>query len=141
MVISDEIKFPKTTKIDPFKTEQKVKNIDNISAIEKVGDFRRRWTKNKQQQKTPKRGKNLTGGEQKSVREMIAKVNDDLDKQNVLIHLILVKDDEGFSIDVYDCTDNHVCKVIKDININVEDLPLLIRNLELESGLLIDKIL
>ena len=141
MVISDELKFPKTTPVDPFKTETKVKNIDNIPPVEKIGNFRRQWKKNPERKSNEKGKKLLTEEESKTVRSMVEQVNKDLTNHNVLIHLVLTQDDDGFSLDVYDCTDNYVCKVVKDIIINVNDLPVLIRNLQQEAGLLVDTVL
>lgn len=141
MVISDELKFPKTIPVDPFKTEKKIKSVDNIPPVEKIGDFRRRWQKNQERKSNEKGKKHLTEQESKTVRTMVEQVNKDLTSHNVLIHLVLTHDDDGFSLDVYDCTDNHVCKIVKDIVINVEDLPVLIRNLQQEAGLLIDAVL
>lgn len=141
MVISDEVKFPKITPVDPFKTETKVKNVDTVPPVEKIGNFRRQWQKNPERRNKEKGKKLLTEEESKTVRSMVEKVNKDLTSHNVLIHLVLTHDDDGFSLDVYDCTDNHVCKIVKDIIINVDDLPVLIRNLQQEVGLLIDTVL
>ena len=140
MVISDELKFPKTTAVDPFKTETKVKDVDNVPPVEKIGNFRRQWQKNQERKSNEKGKKLLTEEESKTVRSMVDKVNKDLTSHNVLIHLVLTHDEDGFSLDVYDCTDNQVCKIVKDIIINVDDLPVLIRNLQQEAGLLIDTI-
>ena len=141
MVISDEVKFPKTIAVDPFKTETKVKDVDNTPPVEKIGNFRRNWQKNRERRSNEKGKKYLTAEETKTVRTMVEKVNKDLADHKILIHLILTSDDDGFSLDVYDCTDNFVCKIVKDIVINLDDLPILIRNLQQEAGLIVDAVL
>ena len=141
MVISDEVKFPKSIAVDSFKTEPKVKNVDNTPPVEKIGNFRRNWQKNRERKNSEKEKKYLTAEETKTVRTMVEQVNKDLADHKILIHLVLIGDDDGFSLDVYDCTDNFVCKIVKDIVINLDDLPILIRNLQQEAGLIVDAVL
>ena len=39
MVISDEIKFPRPIRVDPYRTEKKVDPIDGLSPVARIGAF------------------------------------------------------------------------------------------------------
>ncbi|HSR37069.1 MAG TPA: hypothetical protein VLL73_07780, partial [Desulfurivibrionaceae bacterium] len=78
--------------------------------------------------------------ETEAVRHLVERVNLSLDDHRILLHLVLVRTDEGYVLDVYDCTGNEACTVVRDFEIAIADLPLLLRNLEEEAGLLIDTI-
>jgi len=59
-------------------------------------------------------------------------------KHQVPIHLGLVRVNDGYEIDIYDCSDNRVCKIIREDGVHLDDLSTLFRNLQEESGILID---
>lgn len=141
MVINDELKFPQIPRTEPFAPERKIDAIDQAAAIERIGNFKKRWENNPERQTFYGSRKRLTAENRKTVQTLVRRVNEDLASQSILIHLLLVQDEEGFYIDVYDCTDQKVCKIINDFAISVEELPLLVRNLLQERGLLVDKTL
>jgi len=141
MVISDEIKFPKPVQVDPFKAERKVEATDAVFPLARVGAFKREWSRRQGQGKRSARARRqLNPDEEGSVRRLVERINNRLEDQRIGLHLVLVKDEDGFALDVYDCTDNIACTVVKDIFVSLEDLPVLLKNLEEEAGLIIDTV-
>lgn len=137
MVISDEIKFPRPIRIDPYRKEKKVDPVDGLSPIARIGAFRRDWQRNKERRQ---RKELLPSPEEASVRRLVQQVNTHLENQNILIHLVLIKGEHGYSIDVYDCTFDDQCAIIGDVAIDLDDLPELLKNLQQEAGILLDTI-
>ncbi|MFA7347067.1 MAG: hypothetical protein WCZ86_04835 [Desulfurivibrionaceae bacterium] len=139
MVISDEIKFPRPIRIDPFRSEKKVDRIDGLTQVARIGAFTREWQRNREERRrqgqTP-----LPASEESSVRRLVEQVNTRLEHQKILIHLVLIKDEHGYSLDVYDCTGNEQCAIIGDVVIDLNDLPVLLKNLQQEAGILLDTI-
>lgn len=89
-------------------------------------------------------GRRMVPLDQASVREvvrLIAQINDQLEIQGTKIHLVLVADDEGFAIDLYDCSDTTVCRSIHDISIGPSDLPILLARLVRQAGIMVDTVL
>ncbi|MDH5297764.1 MAG: hypothetical protein OEV91_01955, partial [Desulfobulbaceae bacterium] len=74
----------------------------------------------------------------KEVRTMIGKANQNLEQQGVPVRLVLIREEEGYAIDVYDCQDDSACRTIGDLLIDLDDLPTLLRNLDREAGILVD---
>lgn len=140
MVISDEIKFPRPIKVDSYKSEKKIDALDGIAPAVRIGAFKKEWQRRKGVERGKREPTFLGFDEERAIRSLIYKINDHLEEQNILIHLVLIKEEDGFTIDVYDCTSGDTCKVIHDIIINVEDVPTLLRNLQQESGILIDTV-
>lgn len=139
MVISDEIKFPRPITVDSYKSEKKVDAVDGITPVIRIGAFKKEWTKRRGGEGSRNPGP-LTAAGEEAIRKLIEQINDHLETQKILIHLVLRKEKEGYSLDVYDCTSNDACSVIHDIIINLEDLPSLLHNLQQESGILIDTV-
>jgi hypothetical protein len=139
MVISDEIKFPRQIRIDPYRSGKKVDRVDGLTPVARIGALTREWQRNKeerrQQGQTP-----LPASEESSVRRLVEQVNTHLEHQKILIHLVLIKDEHGYSLDVYDCTGNEQCAIIGDVVIDLNDLPVLLKNLQQEAGILLDTI-
>ena len=142
MVISDEMKFPPHIHVDPYKDEGGVKSTDMVAPLKRIGDFHREWSRSRQQsgkRKEREKAADLPGGA-KRVRELVEQVNKNLAAQGILLHLVLIRDAEGYMLDVYDCTNEQVATVIRDFVIDIDDLPVLVYKLEHEVGLLIDTV-
>jgi len=75
---------------------------------------------------------------EREVCRLLEQINQQLERQGTMIHLVLVADDGGFAIDLYDCSDQQVCRVIHDISIGINDLPLLLARLTEKVGIMVD---
>jgi hypothetical protein len=139
MVISDEIKFPRPIRIDPYRKEKRVDPIDGLSPVARIGAFTREWQRNREGRRRQEQAL-LPSTEETSVRRMVAQVNTHLENQKIPLHLVLIKDAHGYSLDLYDCSDNEQCSVIGDVLIDLNDLPVLLKNLQQEAGILLDTI-
>jgi chromatin segregation and condensation protein Rec8/ScpA/Scc1 (kleisin family) len=138
MVISEEIKFPRPIRIDPYRRKKKVDPIDGLSAVARIGAFTRAWQRNREDRRNQSNASPTP--EEASVRHLVQQVNTHLENQNILIHLVLIKNQDGYSLDVYDCTGNEQCSIIGDVVIDLNDLPMLLKNLQQEAGILLDTI-
>lgn len=82
--------------------------------------------------------------DQASVREicrLVDQINQQMEDQRTMIHLVLVADDEGFAIDLYDCSDSNVSRIIQDISVGINDLPILLSRLIRKKGIMLDTVL
>ena len=77
----------------------------------------------------------------REARRLIEAINDQLDTQGTLIHLVLTADEEGFAIDLYDCSDGDACRCIYDISIGIGDLPVFLAKLTQKVGIMLDAVL
>lgn len=140
MVISEEIKFPRPTiRSDPYRKEKKVDPIDGLSPVARVGAFTREWQRNREERRQQEQAL-FPSTEESGVRRLVEQVNTHLKNRKILIHLVLIKDEHGYSLDVYDCSGNEQCSIIGDAVIDLNDLPALLRNLQQEAGILLDTI-
>lgn len=127
----------------PPKPKPEAKNLDpvfEISAVDPIKRFKRVWGKAKDIERSEQ--SRLWDGDDadQTVREMVAKVNEHLKKSGILVHLVLTSDEDGYAVDVYDCTSNEVCEIVSDIVIDLDDLPALIRKLQQETGFIVDTV-
>ena len=139
MVISEEIKFPRPARIDPYRAGKKVEPIDGLAPLARIGAFKRDWQRDREGRRRQEQDFFLSSGES-SVRRLVEQVNTHLKNQKILLHLVLTKDERGYSLDVYDCSGNEQCAIIGDVVIDLNDLPVLLKNLQQESGILLDTI-
>jgi len=139
MVISEEIKFPRPIRIDPYRAQKKVDPIDGLAPVARIGAFKREWHRDQEDRRQQAQAF-LSPVEETAVRSLVEKVNNHLENQKILIHLVLIKDEHGYSLDIYDCTGNEQCAIIGDVIIDLNDLPVLLKNLQQEAGILLDTI-
>ena len=134
-----EIKNPTGPQPTPPKPPRQ--DIDPVFAIEmaeRVRRFKRIMTSGGPERRSTGLRFGLDEETGQTVREMVSRVNQDLAKSGIAIHLLLARDDNGFYLDVYDCSGGESCEVIGDIVIGPDDLPGLLRKLQSETGFLVD---
>lgn len=141
MVISDEVKFPRLPKIEPFRADKKVESVEGPMPVARIGDFIREWSRRRGEGQTRPGREKFSSTDGGTLKKMLDRVNARLEEQRILLHLMLIRDaDGGYMIDVYDCTGGDRCSIVRDIVIDPDDLPLLLRNLEEETGILVDTV-
>lgn len=140
MVISDELKFPLVVPVDPFRKERKVEAVFAIPAIARIGAFRQGWNRNREEERPPPKRRRLDADQEREVRRQMERANLNFENHDIQLRLLLTRTEEGYQLDLYDCTGDTVCQVVADLLVTFDDLPALLRNLEEEGGLLIDTI-
>jgi len=70
--------------------------------------------------------------------QLIERCNDALQAAGIAIHLRLAETDDGLELEIHDCTDGHICKVLHDRRLDLAELPLLLTALARQAGLIVD---
>ena len=136
-----EIKKPTASPVQqPAPKRPDLTPVEKVAAATPVDRLLRRWRRPKERPREERRRAVLSQTDTSDVRAMIARVNNDFHRHEVPVRLVLIQEEDGFVIDVYDCHDDVACRIIGDLIIDLEDLPILLRNLERESGILLDTI-
>lgn len=113
-----------------------------VQHVQAIGDLLAK--RDQGREKGGQHGRHMVPLEQASVREicrLLEEINQQLEQQGAMIHLLLVADDTGFAIDLYDCSDGNICQIIHDISLGVNDLPILLSRLSQKVGIMVDTVL
>ncbi len=138
MVITDEFKFPRRPAVDTGESPLRLREIAGINPLLPVNHYSGRWRKGKNRPYLQGVEENLSDEAEKDLQLLIKQVNDNLEKTNIAIHLGLIKDENGYALDIYDCTSGVACFLVKDETVHISELPKLLTNLQKEVGILID---
>ena len=114
--------------------------VEKVTAATPVDHLLKRWRRTKTHQDEKRRKQLLSPQARNDVRTLIAKTNHALKRQSVPIRLVLTEGKAGYAIDVYDCHDRVACRIVGDLVIDLDELPVLLRNLGRESGILLNTI-
>lgn len=136
MVISDEFKFPRPLDWSKFTDPRRVKEVYGVSPIVPIKHVQRRWYQSGEEERPPAAEDNNHVG--MALQQLIDQVNASLLDNGVEIHLTLVRREEGYALEIYDCTSLDVCRIIKAETVDLAELPLLLKNLQEGAGLLVD---
>lgn len=110
-------------------------SVDGVRPVIRI----RRYEGGRGKQKFGKRRRPETGWvKEKALRVSIDRANEELERHNVPIHLVLVAGEGGFFLEIYDRTDKQVCRAIRDLEIEAAELPSLLGKLQKEAGLMVD---
>lgn len=112
--------------------------VNRLAAVNQLL-YHREW--GRERKKGPRQMFALDGDDLGRVRNLTARLNEHLAACGILIHLVLIEDENGFALDVYDCSSGEVCQVIYDLEIGLDELPALLLRLQMEAGLMVDKVL
>lgn len=139
MVITEEFKFPPILPVPPYRPDRQLEAIIPVGQVGPVARLRylRRELRKKERAGS---GKSIPASPrvEKAFRMLIEQLNQDMETQGIQIYLVLVPETAGYSIDVYDCTDKMLCRLVREVYIGVKELPDMIRNLQEKAGILVD---
>lgn len=135
MVISDEFKFPRPLDWSKFSDPRRVKKIYGISAVLPIKHIQRRFYRSHEERRSETEERDHVG---LALQQLVDQVNGSLLGHDVEIHIVLLRRDGGYALEIYDCTDLEVCRIIKDREVIISELPSLLKNLQEGAGLLLD---
>jgi hypothetical protein len=75
---------------------------------------------------------------EKAIHDLIQQTNEDLNASGVPVQLVLAKTEEGFALDIYDCSDDAVCTVTQEVPLDLSNLLTILDNIEHEAGIIIN---
>lgn len=98
---------------------------------------RREWEREKEsgrRQASP----HLEALAERSIQQLVGQINDHLASRGITLRLVLVKNGEEYGLDIYDLTEENVCRAVADVRLEIRELPALLRHLQAETGILVD---
>ena len=138
MVITDEFKFPRPPRIDTGESPLTIREIEGLDPVLPINRYRRKWRRGETRPYEEEVVERLSDAAERALHRLIQQVNDNLEHGDIAIHLGLVKGERGYSLDIYDCTSGFICERFKEEEIHIRDLPIMLKNLQQEAGILID---
>lgn len=75
----------------------------------------------------------------RDIKRLVELVNLRLEQNGTGIHLVLIQEDDGLVLDIYDCSGGDRCRVVHDMVVGVEELQNLFARLQKESGIIFDE--
>ena len=136
-----EIKNPLPPIIEPAKIPDKVtKPVDEINPVVRINQFKSVWDRRKNKNKGEKNGPPVSRETAQAVRRLIHKLNQDLELHNIPIHLTLIQEVDGSSLDIYDSSDPNACVVVGEFFVPRNEIPSFVHSLEQEAGIMVDRV-
>jgi hypothetical protein len=139
-----EVRNPTPPPADPLPTRKDLHPPLPIGRVRPVDPMvlRQEWEKRKktkrkeagQAEETEPR----TPLAEKAIRDLVRQANEDLTASGVPLQLVLIKNEEGFALDIYDCADDAVCEVEQEVPIDLNNLLTVLDNLEHEAGIIVN---
>ncbi len=139
-----EVRNPTPSPSDPRPIRKEVPPPLPIGRVRPVDPLvlRQEWAKRKKNKRTESSPREYIQSRpplaEKSIRELVTQTNEDLAASGVPLHLALVKNEEGFTLDVYDCSDNTGCELSQEVPLDLDNLLTILDNLEHEDGIIVN---
>jgi len=139
-----EVRNPTPPPPDPVPTRRDLHPPVPIGRVRPIDPLvlRQEWAKRK---KTKRKEAGLTGESElrpplaeKAIRDLVRQANEDLAASGVPLQLVLARNEEGFALDIYDCSDEAVCEVAQEVPLDLNNLVTILDNLEHEAGIIVN---
>lgn len=82
--------------------------------------------------------RNTVGQAEKSIRHTLGQVNEEMAAHGLPLHLVFAKNENGFALDVYDCSYDEACRLSYNVPIPLDRLAGVLGNLSRETGVIVD---
>lgn len=136
-----EIKNPVQAPLVPKRSVERITEpVDEINHLVRINQFRQFWEKSREKGERQEYRPTMSPATEQTANRLIQQLNEDLERHHIAVHLTLSAAPEGFFLEIYDCTDTHACYIVGDLFIPEHDLPLFVRSLQQEAGIIVDRI-
>ena len=75
---------------------------------------------------------------ERSIQQMVNQANEDLAANGLPLRLVLVKNDEGYSLDIYDCSGADICRLSQEVPLDLNHLLTTLDNIQHETGIIVN---
>ncbi|MDG4476272.1 hypothetical protein [Thiovibrio frasassiensis] len=139
-----EVRNPTPPPADPLPTRKDLHPPLPIGRVRPVDPMvlRQEWEKRKKTKRKETGQAEETESRpplaEKAIRDLVRQANEDLTASGVPLQLVLIKNEEGFALDIYDCADDAVCEVEQEVPIDLNNLLTVLDNLEHEAGIIVN---
>jgi hypothetical protein len=132
-----EIKDPNPAAEPPASAGHAPRQVRRVTSVIRVSRYEGDRG-NKGRNPRSARSPSLTPDEEKTLRLMVARVNENLERREISLHLELTRKKEGYLLEVLDCTEQNICHHLKELEVDLAGLPDLLRQLQTAAGLVVD---
>lgn len=128
----------------PEPITKEVAPIPAVAAIRPIGESRLRQLLQRAKEGGLRRNVEYNtplatlGQAEKSIRSTLVQVNADLAAHGLPLHVVFTKNENGFALDLYDCSYSGACRLSYDVPISFANLPTVLGNLQHETGIIVD---
>lgn len=134
-----EIKNPVSVPPELKKQERSTEPIQAIDSVARINQFRQIWERRKNREGREESGLPVPIEAENEVRRLINKLNHDLERHGIMLHLTLASKEGGLALDIYDCSDLHSCTIVGELFISTDELPGFILSLQQETGIMVNR--
>lgn len=99
--------------------------------------LRQEWEKRKERGRRPEPSPRPSLTE-RSIQQMVNQANEDLAANGLPLRLVLAKNDEGYSLDIYDCSDETLCRLAQEVPLDLNHLLTTLDNIQHETGIIVN---
>lgn len=99
--------------------------------------LRREWEKRKENQRREELLPRPPLAE-RSILQMVSQVNEDLAANGLPFRLVLANNNGEYSLDIYDCSDDTLCRLAQEVPLDLKELLTTLDNLQHETGIIIN---
>lgn len=139
-----EVRNPTPPPTDPVPTRKDLNPPVPIGRVRPVDPLvlRQEWEKRKKIKRKetgrPEETELRPPLAEKAIRDLVRQTNENLAASGVPLHLVLAQNEEGFALDIYDCSDDAVCEMAQEVPLDLNNLLTILDNLEHEAGIIVN---
>lgn len=136
MVITAEYKFPPRPRVDTGEEPIRPHRIEDITPVVSLNHMARLWKRRRG--RSYLKEKEFLSEAEENLQSVVDQVNENFQVNNMDIHLNVARIRNKYVLDIYDCSDQRLCRLIGKRGVSLEDLPEFLRRLQEKVGLVLN---
>ncbi|MFO7760849.1 MAG: hypothetical protein ACQES8_08905 [Thermodesulfobacteriota bacterium] len=137
MVITAEYKFPPRPRIDSGGEPIRPHRLEDITPVVSLNYMARLWQRRRGRQYLGEEEELLSEAE-KNLQLLVNQVNENFRANGIEVHLSVARFRNKYILDIYDCSDKRLCRLIGKKGVGLEDFPEFLRRLQEQVGIVLN---
>ncbi len=130
-----EAPAPVAQNVRPVRPKGEARAVDNLV-------LRQAWEREQERKRQPSARQGIVSLSNtrpvNSIRRTIRQVNEDMTSKGLPIHLVLARHEDGYAVDIYDCSYGDSCRLTYDVPLELNNLTVTLDKMEHQTGIIVD---
>ncbi|MFP3982579.1 MAG: hypothetical protein ACLFV2_02670 [Desulfurivibrionaceae bacterium] len=138
MVITAEYKFPPRPRIDTGEKPIRPQRVEEVTPVVSLNHMARLWRRRRGRRYLGEEDEKFLSEMEKNLQTAVDQINENFQANNIDIHLSVARVRNKYVLDIYDCSDQRLCRLIGKKGVDLDDLPEFFRRLQEKVGVVLD---
>lgn len=138
MVITAEYKFPPRPRVDTGEKPIRLNKVEEVTPTVSLNHMARLWRRRRGRRYLGEEDEKFLSEMEKSLQSAVDQINENFQANSIDIHLSVARVRNKYVLDIYDCSDQRLCRLIGKKGVGLDEIPEFLHRLQEQVGVVMD---